>query len=137
MRILIAEDDPVSAKLLSRMLERYAEVTVTVNGEEAFDAFQNAIESGQPFDLLFLDIMMPEVSGQETLAAIREYERIKGIIGGDAAKVVMVTALDDGGNIYEAHRNDCVDYINKPIKKEIVIGILDRLGLIEADKPCR
>ena len=130
MRILIAEDDPVSARILSKMLERYAEVTVTANGEQAFDAFENAVENGCPFDLIFLDIMMPEVIGHETLAAIREFEQMKGVITGEGARVVMVTALDDGSNIYEAHRNDCVDYINKPIKREIVVGLLERLGLI-------
>lgn len=139
MRILIAEDEAVSAKVLSKMVSRYGDVKVTANGEEAFEAFQDAFDKGHPYEIVFLDILMPEVDGQETLAAIREYEEMKGVSNEQGVKVVMVTALHDGPNLYEAHKFHCTDYITKPISKEGIEKVLiKQFGkLPEIKAPCQ
>ena len=131
MKILIAEDDPVSRKVLHSIVSSVCEdCALAENGEEAFEKFLDASEDDQPFDLIFLDVMMPEANGQEALAAIREYEQELGVEHDASVKVIMTTALDDGKNIYQAHANGCVDYIVKPISREKILKAIARLGLV-------
>jgi len=128
LRILIAEDDPVSALVLSKFVSPYGSVQVEDNGEKAFIAFQKQFDEGAPFDVIFLDIMMPDVGGQEALSAIREYERMLDLPDEKAAKIIMVTALQDGENLYHAHRERCHEYITKPISRSTITPIFERLG---------
>ncbi len=130
MRILIAEDDPTSARLAEVLLSNFGEINVTTNGQEAVLAFEDAIEQHAPYDLILLDIMMPLVSGQEALGVIREIEAERGISVASGVKVVMCTALSDSSNIYQAHAQGCAEYLNKPLSKAAVIKTLTKLGLI-------
>ena len=59
MKILLAEDDFVTRKFMASFLSKYGECDVTVDGMEAVDAFMLALEEGEPYDLVCLDIMMP------------------------------------------------------------------------------
>ncbi|MCA1987263.1 MAG: response regulator, partial [Desulfovibrio sp.] len=65
MRVLIVEDDFTSRKLMQTILSPYGDCDVAVNGREAVEAFQNALNSAKPYDLVCMDIMMPEMDGQE------------------------------------------------------------------------
>ena len=73
MRILLAEDDFVTRKFMSNFLSKYGECDVTVDGLEAVDAFMMALEDGEPYDLVCLDIMMPVMDGYETTKIIRKF----------------------------------------------------------------
>ena len=131
MRILIAEDEPVSAKLLSSIVSEFGETDITANGAAALAAYSRGIREDRPYDLILLDIMMPEVDGQEVLQEIREMEQESGVSEDRRVKVIMVTALDDGANIYRAHASDCLDYLTKPINRERIVTILRRLNLLD------
>jgi two-component system chemotaxis response regulator CheY len=102
---------------------------VAGDGEEGFRLYLHAFDSGNPFDVVFLDVMMPEANGQEVLAAIREFEKEQDISVENGVPVIMTTALDDGINLYQAHANGCVDYIVKPLSREKILKALQRLGL--------
>ncbi|MBP5652617.1 MAG: response regulator, partial [Lachnospiraceae bacterium] len=78
MKILIAEDDFASRKFMLRFLSKYGECDITVDGLEAVDAFLMALEGGDGYDLVCLDIMMPALDGYQTLKAIRDIEKEKG-----------------------------------------------------------
>ncbi len=65
MRILVVEDDFISRRLLCRFLERFGECDVAINGNEAVNAVEHALQAGAHYDLICLDIMMPEMDGQE------------------------------------------------------------------------
>ena len=80
MRILIAEDDFASRKFMLRFLSQYGECDVTVDGMEAVDAFLMALEDEENYDLVCLDIMMPELDGYQALKAMRDIEKEKGYI---------------------------------------------------------
>lgn len=131
MKTLVAEDDFVSRSVLQEILAPFGQCDVAVNGAEAVDAFRKAIEAGNPYDLVCLDIMMPEMDGQAALKLIREYEATHGITGGDGVKIIMTTALGDFNNIMTAFREQCEAYLLKPIGKDALYKQLRFLGLIQ------
>ncbi|GAB7079143.1 response regulator [Megalodesulfovibrio paquesii] len=132
MRVLIVEDDFTSRKLMQTILSPYGECDVAVNGREAVEAFQLALDNENPYDLVCMDIMMPEMDGQEALKQIRAIERAKGVRASDEVKVVMTTALDDPKNVVEAYyKGGATSYIPKPIDRQLFIHLLRNLGLIQ------
>jgi two-component system chemotaxis response regulator CheY len=131
MRALIVEDDFTSRVLLQELLRGYGAVHVAVNGREAVDAVRSALESSEPYDLICLDIMMPESDGQTALREIRSIEDQGGIQGLARSKIVMTTALRDKDNVGTAFREQCDGYLVKPIHKERLVSQLRDLGLID------
>ena len=114
MKTLIVEDDFTSRLLLQELLKSYGPSHIAVNGKEAVEAVQVALETGKPYDLICLDIMMPEMDGQEALRLIREQEESRGILSSRGAKIVMTTALDDPRNVMVAYISLCDANLTKP-----------------------
>ncbi len=127
MRILIAEDDFASRKFMLKFLTKYAEVDVTVDGQEAVSAFELALEDGEPYDLVCLDVMMPNMDGMEALEAIRQIEA--GSASGKRARVIMTTALNEVNQVDKAFQLGCEGYAVKPINTEKFLMIMDKMGL--------
>ena len=128
MRILIAEDDFASRKFMLKFLTKYAEVDVTVDGQEAVNAFELALEDGEPYDLVCLDVMMPNMDGLEALETIRQIEA-----GCDTAtkraRVIMTTALNEVNQVDKAFQLGCEGYAVKPIDTDKFLMIMDKMGL--------
>ena len=131
MKTLIVEDDFTSRLLLQELLKSYGPSHIAVNGKEAVEAVRLALEAGEPYNLICLDIMMPEMDGQEALRQIREQEEARGILPSKGAKIVMTTALGDLKNVSAAYRNLCDAYLTKPIQKAKLLEELRKLGLIQ------
>ena len=132
MRILIVEDDFACRRLLQRCLAMHGECDVAVNGIEAVDAFKAALEEGQPYDLICLDIMMPKMDGHEALAAVREIESAHGIGGHDGVRVIMTTSLETSKHVMGAFREGCEVYLVKPIEKRKLLEVIERLDFFSA-----
>ena len=130
MKSLIVEDDFVSRLLLQEILRRYGDCHIAVNGKEAVQAFLIANEARRPYDLICLDIMMPELDGQATLRAIRAMEEGRGLLAGHGARVIMTTALDDEANRAAALQGQCDAYLLKPIDVAELLTHLRSFGLI-------
>lgn len=129
MRALIAEDEFLNRKVLSAFLAPLFEVDVAVNGKEALNAFRLAHGEGRPYDVIFMDIMMPEMDGIEALTAIRAAER-EGRIK-PQAKVLMVTAVDDPKTVIRSfHDGEASGYIVKPLHKGRLFEELKKLGFL-------
>ena len=129
MKILIAEDDFVCRILLQEILNEYGTCHMASNGQEAIDAYLSMLDKGEPYDVIFLDIMMPEKDGQQVLRKIREIEQERKIGGNDMTKIVMCTALDDSKNIMTALiKGSCEGYLNKPIDTDKVIELVEKMG---------
>ena len=79
MKTLIVEDEFTSRRLLQKILAAYGECDIAIHGKEALEAFRLARDEREPYDLICLDIMMPEMDGQETLKMIRKTEEEMGI----------------------------------------------------------
>ena len=131
MKSLIVDDDFFCRRILQAILSSYGETHVAVDGKEAVFAFEQAHAEEAPYDVICLDIMMPEMDGQEVLKTIREIEAKKNIFGSDSVKVIMTTALDDSDNIKKAFREQCESYLVKPISKSKLLKILTDFGLIQ------
>jgi len=129
MKFLIVEDDFAARKLLQTHLSEYADCFVAVNGREAVEAVKTALEEEQPYSLICLDIMMPEMNGLQALEAIRRIEREHGLGGLDGVKVIMTTAMDNSKDIIGAFRTGCEAYIVKPIHRATLLDEIEKLGL--------
>ena len=130
MKILIVEDDFSSRFLLQKFLADHGTCYIAINGKEAVEAVKTAMDAGDPYDLICLDIMMPEMDGQDALKQIRKMEEDKGILSSDGSKVIMTTALGDIKNINEAFLNLCDGYLTKPINKKNLQENLQTLQLV-------
>jgi two-component system chemotaxis response regulator CheY len=129
MRILIVEDDFISRRLLCRYLEPHGECDVAVNGSEAVQAVRQSLEAGRAYDLICLDIMMPDLDGQEALRQIRNLEREKDEGAGARMRIIMTTALEDNDNVSQAFREQCDGYVTKPVDKKRFLQTLVDIGL--------
>ncbi len=130
MRFLIVDDDFDSRKLLQKILRPYGECDVAVDGEEGVEAFKTALKESDPYDLISMDILMPNMDGQQCLREIREIEKEMGVDNDKVVKVVMITGLDDSQEVHDAFfLGDATSYIVKPIRKQILIEEIRSLGL--------
>ena len=129
MRALIAEDDFTCRAVLQKLLERHGSVNIAVNGRETIEAVRMAVEAGEPYDLICLDIKMPEMDGQEVLTAIRRAEAAAGVDVRDQVKIVMATALEDESTVLRAIYEQCDAYLVKPITGAKLRETLVKLGL--------
>ena len=115
--ILLAEDNPVNQKLAKIMLSKAGyQVAVANNGREAVERY---MESPKDFDLIFMDVQMPEMDGLEATKAIRE----KGF---DTIPIVAMTAHAMKGDREKCLEAGMDDYITKPIKRELVFEVLEK-----------
>ncbi|HOX32159.1 MAG TPA: response regulator [Spirochaetales bacterium] len=129
MRILVVEDDFGSRRMMQKLLESYGDVDVVVDGEEAVEAFRLAWEESKPYDIVFMDIMMPKMDGQEALKRLRAYEREVGVKPTGEAKVIMTSVLEDPKNVIEAYYDGAAtSYLVKPLDREKIEAELERFG---------
>lgn len=109
--ILAVDDEPANLLLLQRLLQRTYRVVCAPNGQSAL-----AMLAQMPFDLVLLDIMMPDMSGYEVLQHIRA----------DAASadipVILISALAEARDISQGLEIGANDYITKPIDPEVTIA---------------
>jgi len=118
VRFLVVDDDHVTRELLRTILSRYAQCDLAFDGKEGIAAVRLAIEEGRPYDLLCLDIMMPQIDGHQALKGIRQLEAEHGIHGSAGTKVIMTTALRDSKHCIRSFREGCESYCIKPVQQE-------------------
>ncbi|HEY1219016.1 MAG: response regulator [Bryobacteraceae bacterium] len=117
LKILLAEDNPINQKLAVRMLEKRGHtLTVAGNGRQAL-----AILQKDSFDLVLMDIQMPEMDGFEATAAIRESERGTG----KHQPIVAMTAHAMKGDDRRCLDAGMDGYLAKPIRSEEVYALLE------------
>ncbi|EGP5230431.1 DNA-binding response regulator [Enterococcus faecium] len=124
MKILVVEDNPAINKLLVRTLEKNGYTVYSVfTGKEAADIIEQ-----QEFDLVLLDIMLPEIDGYEVFAYMREYD----------LPVIFLTAKDQLSDRVSGLRSGAEDYITKPFDLEELLArvevVLRRNGKNDSNK---
>jgi two-component system chemotaxis response regulator CheY len=127
MKALVVDDDLVTRIVLQETLSSYADVHSCVDGNEAVLAHRRALERGDPYDLICMDVLMPVMGGIEALKLIRREEERCGRFRPQATKVIITTAADDTGTISQAFHELCDAYIVKPIDTEQLIDVVQCL----------
>ena len=122
VRILLVDDNSLNLKVSSKILEKYNanRITMCSSGFECLDL----INSGNEFDIIFLDDMMPKMTGVETLKKLKKIEGFK-------TPVVALTANAILGMKDKYIEAGFDDYLSKPINKSILIEVLNKI-LIES-----
>ncbi len=117
LRILLAEDNPANIKLATFVLTRAGfRVDVARNGHEAVEKYTSAPEV---FDLILMDVQMPEMNGLRATKAIRE----KGF---DSVPIIAMTANAMKGDLENCLNAGMNDYIAKPIRRENVLEVIHK-----------
>jgi two-component system sensor histidine kinase ChiS len=124
-KLLIVDDDPINLQVLNNhlSLQNYS-VIQALNGEQAL----SAIETGQHFDLIILDIMMPRMSGYEVCAKLREKYPSHQL------PVVMLTAKNQVSDLITGFQFGANDYLTKPFSKdELLTRIKSHINLSQTN----
>jgi signal transduction histidine kinase/DNA-binding response OmpR family regulator len=120
LRLLVAEDNAVNKKVAAAMFGKMGHrVTLVNNGLEALLEWNRT-----QFDLIFMDVQMPEMDGLEATRQIRKQELAKGI----RSPIVAMTA-----NVLEGDRELCLaagmdDYVSKPVSHRALAGVIERMA---------
>ena len=123
-KILVVDDNFANRQLLIELLADQAKCDVAANGNEAIDAYNVSIEHKQPYDLILLDIAMPEVNGLEFLKMVRDGEKRAGILLAEGIPIIMVTAFKEP--FMDAFNKGCDDYVMKPIDPDDLIQKIEK-----------
>jgi len=117
-RILVAEDNIVNQKLALRILEKLGfRADAVANGSEAVQAVETI-----PYDLVFMDVQMPEMDGLAATGIIREREKITG----KRLPIIALTAHALSGDRERFLAAGLDDYVAKPLKLEALVSAIDR-----------
>ena len=109
----------------------YGNCFTAASGDNAIQAFKDALNQGQPYDLICLGILMSGMDGHQVLKEIRRIEKENGISSLDGVKVIITTAKDDRKDIKDAFDAGCQAYIIKPILREKLLEEIRKLDLVE------
>ncbi len=134
MKVLIVDDVELNARLLGRLFYGIAECELVDSGAAALSATVKALETGDHYDLICLDIMMPGMDGITCLKKIREIESIPKFSGQNPAKILMVTTLKDEASVVQSIQSGCDGYLVKPVDKYTLHNQLKKIGLIASGK---
>lgn len=124
LRVLVAEDNPTNIEVVSRMLklEDVYDVTIAKDGQEAYDLVKMNMENNSHFDLIFMDIQMPNVDGLQSTRLIRKM--------GYSAPIVALTAFSDESNVKNCIESGMDEFLSKPIRRPALKRVLKKFATI-------
>jgi two-component system chemotaxis response regulator CheY len=115
LRLLVVDDDRVTSKILQKAIEGLGEVVLAADGAEGLVLFKQAFDKGERFDVVVLDLEMPEVDGHGALQGFRDYEESHGVYGLDRCLVYMNTSNPDLKKVKASFRLQADRYFLKPL----------------------
>lgn len=124
MKILIVEDEKVSSTKMQVIMNTFGECDAVASGTEALAAFKQGWEIRAPYDLITLDIGLPDINGMDLLLSMREYEEQIAVPLSKKTKIIMVTAQNDKDYVITCLSAKCSGYIIKPFTKETITKCL-------------
>ncbi len=129
-KILIVDDSAAIREELTAILAPFAECHTAVNGQEAVDLVKATQGQGKNFNLVLMDVIMPEKDGLTAVKEIREYEKEKGLSGENSLTIIIATTIKDPSRILIAQYECGADaYIAKPFTEKTVLQTLSNNGL--------
>jgi len=129
MKTLVVDDDSDSRELLQKILGDFGECQTSNSGTAAITAVEKALKDGEPFELITIDIVLPDMDGTEVLFEIREIEEEWGRGEKKKAVILMVTTISDKDTITTAFSAGCDDYVLKPFDSKSIVKRLKKSKL--------
>lgn len=118
-RILVAEDDPAIQRLLNLVFKQAGfRCDMTANGHDACAAFMSAVKRDEPYDIVFMDMQMPEMDGYEATRMLRR--------SGFNTPVIACTAHAMPGDRDRCLDAGCTDYVSKPVQREVLCDMIEK-----------
>lgn len=131
MKTLIVDDVQIGGRVLATILAKYGQADACMSVREAVAQFQKAWKAKEPYDLVCLDISMPDIDGLKGLKILRLMEDKVDISEAQRAVIVMVSCNSNAQLMTACHDAGSNDYIVKPYTKNSIINNLRDLGLLE------
>lgn len=133
MKFLFVDDDDSILLFLGECLSPYASCVPARNGAEAVSAFDQAMAESDPFTVVFMDILMPDMDGNRVVRQLRHMEEQRGVSESGRFKLVMISVCTDTKNVSESFFDGMADaYIPKPLRADALLRELRKLGMLPA-----
>ncbi|KAF2627617.1 putative histidine kinase HHK5p [Macroventuria anomochaeta] len=118
IKVLVAEDNTTNQIVVMRMLklEDVYDVTVAKDGQEALDRVKESMEAGDPYNLIFMDVQMPNMDGLDSTRLIRQ--------SGFLAPIVALTAYAEESNVKQCMESGMDFFLSKPIRRPALKHVL-------------
>lgn len=124
LRVLVADDNNTNIEVVSRMLklESVYDVTIAKDGQEAYELVKANFERDERFDVIFMDIQMPNLDGLQSTRLIRKM--------GYNAPIVALTAFSDASNVKDCMDSGMNEFLAKPIRRPALKKVLQKFATI-------
>ncbi|KAK4121061.1 hypothetical protein N657DRAFT_134867 [Parathielavia appendiculata] len=124
LRVLVADDNSTNIEVVSRLLklEDVYDVTIAKDGQEAYDLVKANMEKNQQFDVIFMDVQMPNLDGLQSTRLIRKM--------GYSAPIVALTAFSEESNVRECMESGMNEFLSKPIRRPALKQVLAKFATI-------
>jgi len=124
LRVLVADDNSTNIEVVSRLLklEDIYDVTIAKDGQEAYDLVKANMENNQNFDVIFMDVQMPNLDGLQSTRLIRKM--------GYSAPIVALTAFSEESNVKECMESGMNEFLSKPIRRPALKQVLAKFATI-------
>lgn len=124
LRVLVADDNSTNIEVVSRMLklEDVYDVTIAKDGQEAYDLVKATMERNEAFDVIFMDVQMPNLDGLQSTRLIREM--------GYTSPIVALTAFSEESNVKECIDSGMDEFLAKPIRRPALKQVLKKFATI-------
>ena len=130
-RFLVVDDDEMGRLMLQDFLSEFAACDCAVNGREALDLFEKALAGGIPYDMLCVDLIMPEMNGLALIRKIRAIEKIHPFFSDIHTRIFVISASDSTWEKADlVLDNLCDDFITKPFNRDSLKADLYKYNLV-------
>jgi len=132
MKILIVEDEYTSRMIIKSSLEKYGTCSIKANGTDTLKTIREAYQKNEPFDLICMDINLPDINGLKLVEKIRTIEINKDIPVEKQTKIFIITGHANKDAIKEASELKCNEFIVKPISEQKLKECIEKHGIMKS-----
>lgn len=124
LRVLVADDNSTNIEVVSKMLklEDVYDVTIAKDGQEAYEQVRAAMAEDRGFDVIFMDVQMPNVDGLQSTRLIRGM--------GYKSPIIALTAFSEESNVKDCIESGMDEFLSKPIRRPALKEMLHRFSTI-------
>lgn len=131
LKCLVVDDDVLGRELIIQYLDGIAHCHTASNGREALELFRGALDDCSPYDLIMLDLLMPDMDGYEAGNLIRQLEKERCIAITSGVNIIITSSVSTSKEIVQAYlAAQSAAHLSKPVRPEKLRKTLVALELI-------